>query len=270
MSNEHDGRLLAQQFRDESELGNAPIRDLIDLVDSRCGVDVAIVPAEADEHGMTVSDPQRRLRMIAVATTTRPMRQRSTIAHELGHVLADDCAPAAGNGWAERSDEEIRADAFARHLLVPITALKGRFPESRPLTEADLSYVVRIFGASPMIAAIQLYGAGLIDDRTKSSWKLLTTPALASRFGWRDEYTALQAESRTPRPPRRLTAWATEGYIEGVVSIETVARVRGLSTDEVRAEFADARIEPRPAVPPGAPLSAFSRDVDLSELDDDG
>jgi len=52
------------------------------------------------------------------------MRQRSTLAHELGHVLFQDWADSDAGDWSERNPAEIRADAFARHLLVPVEGLR--------------------------------------------------------------------------------------------------------------------------------------------------
>ena len=73
---------------------------------------------------MTMRDPAREIAMIAVARTRNPMRQRSTLAHELGHVLFGDYRRPRASGWSDRSPEEIRADAFARHLLVPVQGIR--------------------------------------------------------------------------------------------------------------------------------------------------
>ena len=49
------------------------------------------------------------------------MRQRSTVAHELAHVLFEDAGIPASTtvDWSAPNDVEERATAFARHLLMP-------------------------------------------------------------------------------------------------------------------------------------------------------
>jgi hypothetical protein len=119
------------------------------------------------------------------------------------------------------------------------------------------------------MATIALHQAGYISGATKSNWMAVTTPALASRFGWIDQYRALQHESNRRRAPQRLLARAIVGYQEGVVSVQTLATLRGADADAVEAELRDAGIEP------GESIAAWSdgsdlpeADVDLTELDD--
>lgn len=87
---EVEGREMAQQFREKNNLGNQPIGDLVALIEQACAADVAIVEAPADEHGMTMRAAERETVFIAVACTENPMRQRSTLAHELAHVVFGD------------------------------------------------------------------------------------------------------------------------------------------------------------------------------------
>jgi Zn-dependent peptidase ImmA (M78 family) len=52
------------------------------------------------EHGLTMRDPRRNAVFIGVARTRNPMRQRSTLAHELGHVLFEDWADNDAGNWS--------------------------------------------------------------------------------------------------------------------------------------------------------------------------
>ncbi|WP_435113405.1 ImmA/IrrE family metallo-endopeptidase [Nocardiopsis synnemataformans] len=92
------------------------------------------------------------------------------------HVLFEDVMDSAAGAWNHRSPEEVRADAFARHLLVPIEGLCEFLGERGPLTQAVLSEVVQRFLVSPPTAAIALCQAGYIDDATKEEWLSPTTP----------------------------------------------------------------------------------------------
>jgi Zn-dependent peptidase ImmA (M78 family) len=264
MTAESLGRAAAENFRREHRLGTQPIADLVSTIELVAGIDVAILDANPDQHGMAVRDPARDAVIIAAARTRNPMRQRSTLAHELGHVLFGDFTAQLYEG---RSPEEIRADTFARHLLVPVEALHETFQDRAELTAADLSAVVQRFMASPSLVALQFNQAGLIDAALCQEWRALSTPQLATRFGWSDQYAALQAESFQRRAPQRLLARAIDGYRAGVVSSSAIARLRRLSTEQVEAELRDAGVIPiARTVQASAPHADL--DIDLSDLDD--
>lgn len=279
MSAEDEARSRAETFRKQHNLGHAPLPDLVSLIELSQHIDVAVIAAEQDEHGMTMRDPVRQVVMVAVALTPHPMRQRSTLAHELGHVLFGDFGAAKTDAWDQRSPEEVRADAFARHLLVPVAGIKsvladrghGRRREPVKISLPELSTLVQRFKASPSLVAIQLCKAGLITAAQKSDWMKLSTPALASRFGWSDLYQGWQHESQTRRAPQRLLSRAIEGYVANVVSLQAVARLRGLPEERIAAELEGVGIVPasvEPITVPTAIGSARERpDTDFSDLD---
>lgn len=278
---ERAARDAATRFRDQHGLGVAPLGDLVALIELTQNIDVAILDTGPDKHGMTARDPVRGSVIVAAARTPHPMRQRSTLAHELAHIIFDDYAiPPAQGGWGRRDPKEIRADNFARHLLVPTEALAHRAANYAPEQTSSLSALsalVQHFQASPAIVAIQLGELGLISSDLKAEWSARSGPSassLASKHGWSDQYRALQEESNTRRAPQRLLARAIDGYQRGVVSIAYIARLRGRSVSEIEEEFAQQGIAPQPPdeaaaletvalLPPEDDLPA----IDLSELD---
>src|SRR5680860_1395600 len=238
MSGESQGRARAEAFRTKHSLGVLPLGDLVALIELTQGIDVAILDAEPDEHGMTMRDPVRGAVIVAAARTRNPMRQRSSLAHELGHLLFGDCAPPKASGW----------DA---------------------VTLSHLSVLVQRFLASPSVVAIQLQQAGYIDDPRKKEWMTQTTPRLASRFGWSDQYHGLQEESNQRRAPQRLLSRAIEGYLANAVSLQSIARLRGVSAEVIEQEFAEAGIAPvEQAVLWGRPDNLPAAGADLSDLDE--
>jgi Zn-dependent peptidase ImmA (M78 family) len=272
MNPEAEGRAAADQFRLERHLGTQPLGDLVALIEQATGIDVAVIKVGADQHGLTMRDPARNAIFIAVASTANPMRQRSTLAHELGHVAFQDWTTAMGSSVPTgRSPEERRADAFARHLLIPIDGLREVLGERASVGLSTLSGVVQRFLVSPQIAAIALHQAGYIEESTKSEWMTLVTPTLAARFGWVDQYHALQCDSQTPRAPQRLIARATEGYLENVVSLQTIATLRGDSTATIEEEFREAGLEPaRASIAWASPADLPDVEIDFTDLDDAG
>ena len=241
---ETEGRTAAARFRREHRLGVQPLGDLVAVIEQATSIDVAVLDVGPDEHGLTMRDPTRDAVFIGVARTPNPMRQRSTLAHELGHVLFGDWTDNDTGNWAERSPMEIRADAFARHLLVPVEGLREFLGDRESVTQPVLSAVVQRFLVSPQIAAIALHQADYIDDDTKQEWMALTAPQLASRFGWSDQYRALRADSDQRRAPQQLLARAIRGYAEAVLPAQAIATLRGITLEAAEADLREAGVEP--------------------------
>jgi Zn-dependent peptidase ImmA (M78 family) len=275
VSAEAEGSELAARFRREHNLGEQPLGDLVSVIEQATGIDVAVLDAGPDEHGMAVRDPARGTVFIGIARMRNPMRQRSTLAHQLGHVLSGDWAASDASSWSDRSQPEIRADAFARHLLAPVDGLRSFLGTRRPASLPVLSTVVQRFLVSPQIAAIALEQAGYIDEATKRDWMTLSAPHLAARFGWSDQYQALQADSDRRRAPQRLLARAIAGYAEGVLPAQAIATLRGMPLDSVLAELEEAGVTPiersvawaDPADLPDAHVDLEALDLDLRGTD---
>jgi Zn-dependent peptidase ImmA (M78 family) len=248
-----------------------PLGDLVAVIEQTTGIDVAVLDVALDEHGMAMRDPARDAVFIGAASTEHPMRQRSTLAHELGHVIFADWADHNTGNWGAQTPEEIRCRAFARHLLVPIAGLREFLGDLTEILPTTLSAVVQRFLASPAISAFALAQAGYIDAAVRDTWAAkYETPQLATQFGWIDQYRALQADSRQQRTPQRLLARAIVGYAEGVVSSQQIATLRRISRAEAETELSAAGI-----VPIERPVAWSDADdlpdvmVDLAGLDDD-
>ncbi|WP_412747231.1 ImmA/IrrE family metallo-endopeptidase [Krasilnikovia sp. MM14-A1004] len=247
-----------------------PLGDLVALIEQSADIDVAVLDAGPDEHGLTMRDPQRGAVFIGVARTHRPMRQRSTLAHELGHVVLGDWVDSDAADRSQRPPAEIRADVFARHLLLPIDGLRGFLGDPRAITLATLSTVVQRFLVSPSIAAIALEQAGYIGKAVKREWMTTSALRLAVQFGWGDQYRALQADSDRRRAPQRLLARTIHGYVDGVLSAQVIANLRGVSLTGAVAELREAGIVPTPQVVTWVdPDELPEAHVDLTDLDVD-
>lgn len=271
MTAESEGRDAADRFRRDHGLGVQPLGDLVTVIEQTADVDVAIVDVEPNEHGMAMRDPARNVVFMAVARTPHSMRQRSTLAHELGHLIFDDWTNPGQEQWGGRTGEEMRADAFARHLLAPSAGIRKFLGDKRPVTSADLSAVVQRFLVSPAIAAIAMHDAQYIGEVVKNEWMGLTAHFLAARFGWSDQYRALQEESNRIRAPQRLLTRALQGYLENVVSVQTLATLRGVDPKKIEAELNEAGLTPRNVEPIvwAASTDLPEVDLDLCDLDED-
>lgn len=138
------------------------------------------------------------------------------------------------------------------------------------VTQPSLSAVVQRFLVSPRIATIALHQAGYIDTAIKQEWMALSAPQLATRFGWSDQYHALQADSDQRRAPQRLLARAINAYTEGVLSAQAIATLRGITLEAAESDLREAGIVPaeRP-VAWADPAELPDVHVDLDALDED-
>lgn len=232
-SNEAAARCLAEDFRQQNGLDLAPVKDVFELVHATRGVDVISMDAHESEHGLSMLDPDSGRVVIVVATTSNPMRQRSSVAHELGHVLAGDLERDVTLVPGDRAPEEIRADAFARHLLLPLEVVRTRFPRGTEITAAGLSNLVQEFELSPKIVAIQLREAKLIDEQKCEFWGALSAPQLATANGWLSQYRALVDGSQRSRAPQALMSRAVAAYQQGLLGLPELAAWYGQPAEEL-------------------------------------
>jgi Zn-dependent peptidase ImmA (M78 family) len=236
-TNENRARQLAETFRADHGLGHGPVKDMYELIHITKGIDVISLMVPDAEHGLSMCDPESGRVVIVVATTPHPMRQRSSIAHELGHVLAGDLERDGSLTPGERSPAEICADAFARHLLLPLDAIRRRLTDDGGASPADLSDLVQEFEVSPHLAAIQLRTLDLIGAETCAAWSARSSATLATTFGWGSQYRALAADSSESRAPQALMARAVQGYQRGVLGINELAAWYGRDPADLETEL---------------------------------
>ena len=117
--------------------GDPLARDLATPVEHYFGIDVAVTSIPAGCDGLAWRDPHTQL--ILVATSEYPTRQRFTIAHELGHLLAgDDQGLSVDKDVMDperrRHPSETQANAFAAAFLLPEEHLRGAVPAGSELS----------------------------------------------------------------------------------------------------------------------------------------
>jgi Zn-dependent peptidase ImmA (M78 family) len=249
LSGETLGREAAAHVRQALGLDDAPIADMIEVIEARAKCDVAIEPMPDGMHGMVATDPRSGKSIIAVATSEFLVRQRSSLAHELGHLELGGLRDHVAAYCSARTPEEVAADAFARHLLAPEAGIRfmrsAREQLSKDRAAECLSDVVRTFQVSPEMAIIQMRAVGWIDQAQSELWRgAWTAKGLSTRFGWRSEYEAWAVEGLRRRPPRRLLQRALDGYVAGLVSIAAVAKVMGTGSNDALAQLEAEGIRP--------------------------
>jgi transcriptional regulator with XRE-family HTH domain len=247
---EEQGRALAESVRAALGLGIGPLTDLTEPAERLLGVDTAFLALPAGVSGFTALDPARDVTLVIVNVDDVPERQRFTLAHELGHVLFGDGTHAHRVG-GERTPEEKRCDAFARHLLAPAEGvlrwIRGHVGEREP-GRRECAMAARHFEVSLKVLLIQCKRLGLLTDAQAAELEGPTGRELAWSFGWGPEYEATLEAAKRVRPPRRILERAVSAYRVGHIGVRAVALLGGQDAHQAERELTDAGIAP-PAPP---------------------
>ncbi|WP_448320222.1 helix-turn-helix domain-containing protein [Streptomyces sp. CO7] len=193
---------------------------LVDVVDQVFGVDVAQVGLPAGVDG--VAWHTDAFRLVLLARTDRWTRQRFTLAHELGHVLARDAQqPLAERHLApghQKNYDEVRANVFAAGFLMPerevVLAVEkaGHLPGPpgpawpADLAEATQAALVVRFQVSPSALAARLHQLGVISGEARKALRGMTTEQchlLVGEAGRLQDRTASAVAERVPSGPAR-------------------------------------------------------------------
>lgn len=227
-----EGRRQAEAVRWHNGLGHAPIRDLFGFLDRRYPSVLAVrYPMPGGPAGALVDVGARRV--LAVNSADCGLgRQRFTAAHLLGHLLLDtDPSPLHLDhdlpGGA--SAAELRADAFAAHLLLPEPVVRERVAgQDVDLgNDGQVATLALEFGMCARSLAWHLNALFGLADHDRRRIAALDVAALAARMG-------ISAPVRQERAARNAHGWpgcylalAVEAYDRRVWSREQLSDALG-------------------------------------------
>jgi hypothetical protein len=237
------GRISAQRVRDGMRLGEEPIPDLVGLAEE-LGFPVAFRRLPERMHGLNVQDAREGTvtRLIIVSTSGPWTLQRYTLAHEVCHALYDD----EGQVIVDRVEvpdilPEVRAEAFARHLLLPAQALRRDVARARreevpwPVLAAQL--MVR-WGMSKKAILRALEDDQLATSEDTAAVQSRTVASLMAEAGLTDQWQELSEGESEPSGSPWLVSRALEAYSHGWVGTHVVADLLGQDVEATRQELA--------------------------------
>lgn len=112
------GNIIADYERNRLKLGNAPVQDLPEIIESQ-GVRVGVLPLDDSISGLFLADDQNGLSILVNARHSE-QRQSFSYAHEYGHLLFDRQERGTVSRLNDRGEVmEVRANAFAAAFLMP-------------------------------------------------------------------------------------------------------------------------------------------------------
>lgn len=217
-------------------LGGMPTHDLISAIERVFGVMVVVTDLPEGIDGLSYEDAQ--CRVILLATTDRPLRQRFTLAHELAHIAFGD----ARQGMLEeqmgtaRSNVERRANSFAAAFLAPTDELGAAIGERS--TAAAFPELVEHFQLSPESMAWRLFNEKRIDETVRAGLNGLSARSIYMQLGKAAEYVDLSHAAGEPRPSWLLVNAALDAYRDGDTTVKPVATLLGWAPQDAEEFFA--------------------------------
>lgn len=232
------GRRLADSALERvAEAGHSvSAPNLCAVVETAFGADVAVVDLGPDFDGLATSSDD--VKLILLATSHVPYRQRFTLAHELGHLLAGDdqglhLDEDVFDKAQAKDPSEARANAFASAFLMPDTILREAVGTTGLTEETFASLAVDLM-VSPSALAYRLQNLRLIDAGTCDRFKSISGAKAASMAGRGEEFAQRVTEANTPRPPGLLVRDSYAAYESGAATLRPYADLVGADVDELR------------------------------------
>lgn len=242
------GRKLAESaLRHAGDLGFEPwkVRDLAPLVEDAFGVDVRIMCFPFGYEGLSWADTVCKL--MIVGTSEVPARQRFTIAHELGHLLAEDdqglhLDPNLSDAEHKKAPSEMRANAFATEFLLPRDVLKAK-AENLDWSERSFAELACDLWVSPVNLAWRLFNLNLINSEQCTKFRAMRSLEAATLANRLDPHWLWLASAGQPRISMPLVRSTFLAYRRGNTTLRPLANLLGVDTAYLRQAMDGAREE---------------------------
>lgn len=233
------GAKRARQLRAELRVGDSePIQCLLTLAERRLEFPVAVAALPSSVAGCCWREEER---VVLWLNGTQPaVRQRFTLAHELGHVRCahDGRVPVetfTTLAGTQTDSREVQANAFAAELLAPAAGVQAMV-DGEPTLD-DVVLISARFGISTIAALYRLNSLGCtgryeqlkaeIDDGLDGdAWARIDPPAVE------DLISELEA-SDLPRLSPALAGSALEALLTGKSSVGDVAGAVGCDPQQL-------------------------------------
>lgn len=213
---------------------------LAEVIETAFGIDVAVEDLGAGFDGLAVAT--ERVRLILVHATTNTARQRFTMAHELGHLLAGDDQGVHEDrdiysAESKRGAGERRANAFAAAFLMPEVLLRALVAE-KGYEVPGLAAVSVALGVSPLALGYRLKDLRIIDAGIAGRLGSMSAQEASRQAGASAAFSQQQQGSLRRRPPGLMLADALAAYERGAATLRVYAQLLGVTTESLREEWA--------------------------------
>lgn len=199
------------------------------------GVDVIVEGFDDPVIGGAIVGQE--LPLIVINSIQGRQRALFTLAHELGHVLADDGQQIACDvDFSAHSPGERFANAFAAEFLLPIAKVQNLMEGVSDIRSAVLRLMIH-GGLSKQTSIYRLHNLGIINATQRDALMRLHPSEMAAVETDETVRRLLLARSDELSPrivtPVRLLGRLVDAYRDGVVSAAPLAGLLGCDIDEV-------------------------------------
>lgn len=205
--------------------------DLPEIIESVFSVDVAVVDLPGNTDGCAWQTPDQRL--IVLNRTPHWARQRFTLAHELGHILACDAQNLIAEEVPPHSSQisEKRANTFAASFLMPDDEIRKLAEDVRDMTH--FSDLVSRFRVSPESMAWRLVNLDLMQKDDVKLWTRQTAEACALVAGRPELVSVERNKASGIRLPPRIVDEHLKYFYAGETSAMPLAALLDMTSREV-------------------------------------
>ncbi|OYC97222.1 helix-turn-helix domain-containing protein [Microbacterium sp. Yaish 1] len=214
---------------------------LIADIEDTFGIDVVTTELPDGCDGMSYADGD--LRLIVLASTDGAARQRYTLAHELGHILAGDAEESVireNLGQGERNLAERRADVFAASFLAPAEEVTTALAKQEANAQETLAFEL---GVSPVSLSWRLKNLGFVTESERRQLASLSSRDVARLLDRSAEQLERDRLSQQERPPMRLLRGQLNAFHAGQATLHPVAALLNLDLDTTYRIFASTPSE---------------------------
>jgi len=221
LANPYEAEAVALRVREEWKLGEAPIRDMTELLEEK-GIKVLLLALPDAVSGLTcmvqrVGHPD--VPVVVVNQGHVLERRRHTLAHELAHRLVS-----GPEEWIEKA-----VDRLAGALLVPERPVFAELGRSRhSVSYREMILLKQHFRVSAISLWVRLYHLGITNESTyKNAYRSFAR-------GWRSiEPEAIETEPGTLEQPNRFQRLCFRALSEGLISLVKASELLQLPVDDV-------------------------------------
>jgi Zn-dependent peptidase ImmA (M78 family)/transcriptional regulator with XRE-family HTH domain len=223
----------------DAGLGESLRSDPASVFETLFGINIAFETCGSGFDGIALNCAASRV--ILVNTSIPWSRQRFTLAHEIGHIVAEDGRESGvcidEDVMASQRVEEIRANAFAACLLMPRSDLQADLQSTDGVDDTTFGRLLGKYRVSASAMAWRLKDLGFVDAAHRGRLGSMRANEAAWLGDWQAELAKLAVDQRKSRAPRALLERTILAFANGTVSARLVATVLDADPDEVLAAW---------------------------------
>jgi Zn-dependent peptidase ImmA (M78 family)/DNA-binding XRE family transcriptional regulator len=239
----------AAELRQRLGLGNAPITDIVTLLEMEMGVRVYVRRIDGHISGLFAYDEALGACMLLNANHPRD-RRTQTAGHETGHLVSTRREPEVlRDQERENSREERYANAFARAFLTPARGVMQKFQDvtagADRMTRRHVIVLAHSFGVSREAMVRRLEELGLVKSGTWDWFQSNGGIADAQAQQVLGDLPARDAQKADADRPTtlRLNMLAAEAVRRGLLSEGQLARLLQIDRVELREILSPGEME---------------------------